>query len=58
MIKRPNEPAQCNYYADKIREMIESSGGPRYLSIILLKNFNLFKIAESVINFYLKKISN
>ena len=58
MIKRPNEPAQCNYYADKIGEIIESSGGPRYLSTILLKNFYLFKIAESVINFCLKKCSN
>ena len=52
MIKRPNEPAQCNYYADKIGEMIESSGGPCYLSTILLKNFHLFKIAESIIGFY------
>ena len=40
------------------REIIESSGGLRHLSIILLKNFNLFKIAESVINFYLKKFSS
>ena len=27
-------------------EIIESSGGPRYLSTIPLKNFHLFKIAE------------
>ena len=39
-------------------EIIESSGGPRYLSTIPLKNFHLFKIAESVINLCLKKISN
>ena len=39
-------------------EIIKSSGGPRYLSTILLKNFHLFKITESVINFCLKKISN
>ena len=33
-------------------EIIESSGELRYLSIIPL---NLFKIAESIINFYFKK---
>ena len=36
-------------------EIIESSGRPRHLSIVPLKNFHLFKIAKSVINFYLKK---
>ena len=36
-------------------EIIKSSGEPRHLSTILLKNFHLFKIAELVINFYLKK---
>ena len=40
------------------REIIESSGGLRHLSTIPVKNFHLFKIAKSVINFYLKKISN
>ena len=35
------------------QEIIESSGGPRHLSTIPLKN--LFKIAESIINFYFKK---
>ena len=39
-------------------EIIESSGGSRYLSTITLKNFHLFKIAEPVINFCLKKFSN
>ena len=39
-------------------EIIESSNGPRHLSIIPLKNFHLFKIAESIINLCLKKISN
>ena len=39
-------------------EIIESFGGPRYLSTIPLKNFHLFKIVELVINFCLKKISN
>ena len=39
-------------------EIIESSGGPRHLSTIPLKNFHLFKIAKSVINFCLKKFSN
>ena len=39
-------------------EIIKCCGGPRHLSIILLKNFHLFKIAESVINFCLKKFSN
>ena len=36
-------------------EIIGSSGGPRHLSTIPLKNFHLFKIAESVINLCLKK---
>ena len=36
-------------------EIIEYSGGSRYLSTISLKNFHLFKIADSVINFGLKK---
>ena len=40
------------------REIIESSDGPHHLSTISLKNFRLFKIAEPVINFYLKKFSN
>ena len=35
-------------------EIIQSSGGPRHLSTILLKGSHLFKIAESVIKFYLK----
>ena len=39
-------------------EIIQYTGGPRHLSIIPLKNSHLFKIAESVINFRLKKISN
>ena len=42
----------------KLGEIIESFGGPCHLSIILLKNFHLFKIAESVINLCLKKFSN
>jgi len=41
-----------------MREIIESSGGPCHLFTIPLKNFHLFKIVESVINFYFKKISN
>ena len=40
------------------REIIEFSGALRHLSIISLKNFYLFKIIESVINFCLKKFSN
>ena len=39
-------------------EIIKSSSGPCHLFTIPLKNFNLFKIAELVINFCLKKISN
>ena len=39
-------------------EIIESSSGSRHLSTIPLKNFNLFKIVGSVINFCLKKNSN
>ena len=40
------------------REIIESPGGPHHLSTIPLKNFHMFKIVESVINFSFKKISN
>ena len=39
-------------------EIIESSGEPRHLSTISLKNFYLFKIAESIINLCLKKFYN
>ena len=39
-------------------EIIEPSDGSHHLSTIPLKNFHLFKITESVINFCLKKISN
>ena len=39
-------------------EIIESSSEPRHLSIISLKKFYFFKIAESVINFCLKFFSN
>ena len=35
-------------------EIIQSFSRPSHLSIISLKNFHLFKIAESVITFYLK----
>ena len=48
----------CNCMYVRTREIIKSSGGPRHLSTIPLKNFHLFKIAKSIINFYLKKISN
>ena len=41
-----------------IGKIIEFSGRPRHLSTILLKNFHLFKIAEPIINFYLKFFSN
>ena len=41
-----------------LEEIIEYSGGPCHLSTILLKDFHLFKIAEPIINFCLKKISN
>ena len=47
------KPKMC-----KLGEIIESFGGPCHLSTILLKNFHLFKIAESVINLCLKKFSN
>ena len=39
-------------------EIIESSGGPRHLSTISLKNFHLFKIAKLIINFCLKFFFN
>ena len=47
------KPKMC-----KLGEIIESFGRPCHLSTILLKNFHLFKIAESVINLCLKKFSN
>ena len=34
-----------------IKKLYHSYGGLRYLSTILLKDFHLFKIAESVISF-------
>ena len=40
------------------QEIIEFFGGSRHWSTIPLKNFYLFKIVESVINFCLKKFSN
>ena len=39
----------------KTGEIIECSDRPHHLSTIPLKNFHLFKIAELIINFYLKK---
>ena len=39
----------------RLGEIIEFSGGPRHLSTISLKNFHLYKIAETVINFCFKK---
>ena len=39
-------------------ETIQYSDGPRHLLIIPLKDCHLFKIAESLINFRLKKFSN
>ena len=45
-------------YGSTCGEIIESSGGLRHSFTILLKNFYLFKIAETVINFCLKFFSN
>ena len=53
--KFPSPPKTCLPSPSLSREIIESSGGPRHLSTISLKNLHLFKIAESVINLYLKK---
>ena len=39
-------------------EIIQSSSGLRHLFIIPLKDFHLFKIAESIISFCLKFFSN
>ena len=44
-----------SHSSSKDGEIIESSGRLCHLSTILLKKFHLFKIAESVINFCLKK---
>ena len=48
-------PLQCQSAS---RDIIEPSSGPRHLSTIPLINSHLFKIAESVISFCLKKIFN
>ena len=45
-------------HVSALGEIIESSGGPHHFSTILLKNFHLFKITKSIINFYFKKFSN
>ena len=37
---------------------MQSSSGPHHLSTIPLKDSHLFKIADSVISFCFKKISN
>ena len=50
--------ACCSHQPTTMEEIIESSGRPCHLFTIPLKNFHLFKIAELVINFRLKKISN
>ena len=39
-------------------EIIEYFGGPRYLFTVSLKNFHLFKIIDSIINFYLNFFLN
>ena len=49
--------ASSIYYSES-REIIQSSSGPRHLSTISLKDSYLFKIAESIISFCLKKKSN
>ena len=52
-----NSKQQFSNYFTK-REIIQSYGESRHLSTIPLKDFHLFKIIESVIGFYFKKISN
>ena len=49
--------SQFTHLLSTLREIKESFGGTPHLSIIPLKNFHMFKIVVSVINFYLKKIS-
>ena len=44
----------CFKYFDE--KLYSSRGELRHLSIILLKNFHLFKIVKSVINFWLKQL--
>ena len=46
------------HFLSILGEIIEYSGGLCHLSTIPLKDFHLFKIAESVINFCLKKFYN
>ena len=41
-----------------LEKLYSTSDVPRHLSIIPLKDFHLFKITESIINLYLKKIYN
>ena len=57
--KNPKQPNKKNVSKTPASgKIIESFGEPHHLSTIPLKNFHLFKIAELVINFCLKKISN
>ena len=51
-------PLKKEQFDQDKRKTIEYFDGSCYLSTISLKNFHLFKIAELVINFCLKKISN
>ena len=48
----------CFWLIGRSGEIIDSSSGPCHLSTISLKNFHLFQIAKSVINFCLKSFSN
>ena len=57
-LKKEFEINKKKNYVRKFGEIIQSSNRPRHMFIIPLKDFHLFKIAESVISFYLKKISN
>ena len=50
--------AKCDVSRCYVEEIIDNYGESRHLSIILLKNFNLFKIIELVINFCLSFFSN
>ena len=50
--------SQKENFISKAGEIIESFGGSCHLYTIPLIDFHLFKITESVISFYFKKISN
>ena len=58
MIPKSTESSWDTVEFPRVGEIIPSSSGPRHSYTISLKDFHLFKIAELIISFCLKKICN